>query len=607
MSFQQMNREREKIAPLLEHFTAIETILKTNKYIDDTTKKLHRLLDDAASTIQILFVGKEGVGKTSVINALLGRELLPSSMETPTEVNTFVKYSEEERVEAYFYDGYVATFSLSELHLFNSAQNELAETIRNHVNYIVIYIKHNLLKNVTLIDSKPIEVLHNQSVYFSHTILSRVDEIFWLTRGASAVTDDELKLLKKISLQYTKPYILINAIDEVTQNVKSFIDEERSRYGEYVHDFQTISAKQAINSRKTNDTQDLIDSKATNVIQLIEQIAQNEQKKSTHTILQFKNWLERFRKEIENIPTREPYISAIEVLRKHKEEAQLEFSREKRDLAIIQTYALDYKQTANVFKEVQTLYQLLKVIGGELYLRDDVTEKFEELATNYQQQVRSYRTISSEYESHFASLKKDIKKSEVLHGELQILLNAKANMVPLQDQIVLLNDKQVVLQNLWNAIKLAESQVLEELSSIQDYIMQLLNTRLQKILNQVSELHHQRQADEHAIVSYNNKLAEFDCIKEAQNYLQETIKPLLDDYTQQLDPLYISQMMQTIDLICGIELEHAQLNRNVAGNETVSELFEVNFVEEYKVFPLNLTAQDVVSDIPALPHPIVLV
>lgn len=605
MSFHQMTKEREKIAPLLEHFTEIETILKTNKYIDDTTNKLHRILDDAASTIQILFVGKEGVGKTSVINALLGRELLPATIETPTEVNTFVKYGEEERVEAYFYDGYVTTFSLSKLHLFNSSQNELAETIRNHVNYIVIFIKHNLLKNVTLIDSKPIEILHNQSVYFSHTILNRVDEIFWLLRGTTPTTDDELKLLKKISLQYTKPYILINAIDEA-QSVHQFINEERARYGEYVHEFHTISAKQAITSRKTNDTQDFIDSQATNVIQLIEKIAQNEEKKSTHTILQIKNWLERFRKEIENIPTREPYISAIEVLRKHKEEVQLEFSREKRDLAIIQTYAVDYKQTANLFKEVQTLYQLLKVIGSELYLRDDVTERFEELATNYQHQVRSYRTIYSEYESYFATLKKDIKKSEVLHGELSILLNPKADKVQLQDQILLLNDKQLILHKTWNEIKLVESKVLEELSNIQDYIMKLLNNRLQKILQQVSELNHQRQADEHAIVSYNNKLAEFDCIKEAQNYLQDTIKPLLEDNVQEIEPLYKAEMMQTIDLICGIELEHAQLRGNVAENQTIIEPFKVNFVEDYKVFALNLTEQDVVSDIPALPNKIVL-
>ena len=65
-------------------------------------------------------------------------------------------------------------------------------------------------------------------------------------------------------------------------------------------------------------------------------------------------------------------------------------------------------------------------------------------------------------------------------------------------------------------------------------------------------------------------------------------------------------MMQTIDLICGIELEHAQLRGNVAENQTIIEPFKVNFVEDYKVFALNLTEQDVVSDIPALPNKIVL-
>ena len=605
MSFHLMNKEREKITPLLAYFNEIETILKSNKYIDDTTSKLNRILDDASSTIQILFVGKEGVGKTSVINALLGRELLPSSVETPTEVNTFVKYGEEERIEAHFYDGYVTTFALSKLHMFNSTQNELADTIRNHVNYIVIYLNHNLLKNVTLIDSKPIEVLHNQSAYFSHTILNRVDEIFWLLRGTTPTTEEELKLLKKISLQYTKPYILINAIDEVS-NVHQFINEERSRYGDYVQEFRTISAKQAISSRKTNDTQDFIDSQATNVIQLIEKIAQNEEKKSAHTILQIKNWLERFRKEIENIPTREPYVSAIEVLKKYKEENQLELSKEKRDQAIIETYANDYKQTANVFKEVQTLYQLLKVIGSELYLRDEVTEKFEELATNYQHQVRSYRTISSEHESLLSALKKDIKKSEVHQGEFQIILNAKADKKRIQDQVILLNEKNLLLKKLWNTIKTAESNVLGELSSIQQYLMKIVHTRLQTILMQVSDLINQRQSDAQTIVSYNNKLAEFDCIKDAQDFLQSTIKPLLETSIQEINPLYINEMMQTIEFICGIELEHVQLSSQVAEKQSSSAQFNVNFEEEYHVFPLTLTEQDVISDIPALPNKIVV-
>ena len=600
MLTQQESENQKEIVPLLETFSSLESILKSNSYIQDTTKKLHYILEDAASNTQILFVGKEGVGKTSVVNALLGRELLPSSLKIPTEVNTFIKYGEDERVEAYFYDGEVSSFSLNKIHMFINSQTEIAEKIRENVNYIVIYIKHELLKNVTLIDTKPIELLNNQSAYFSHTILSRVDEIIWVVRGKEKATEEELALLKKIATGYTKPYILINAIDEVNTSINQLIKEERSRYGEFVNDFYSFSAKQSINARKTNDTQDFIDSQTTTVMQLIEHIAQAGNKKVIHTVSQIENWLLQLQREYEYIPLREPYSSAIENMNKQVEASQLESSREKRDLAIIQTYALDYEQTANTFKEVETLYQLLKVIGSELYLRDDLTESFEELATMYQQHVRSYRTIYRDYETLFADLQKNIKKSDLIDGELHIQINAKANGAQLQEKVVLINEKQTVLESVWKEIKIYEDSIIEQLYTIQNHLMTLTTNRLNAILKNVADLNNQRKSDYKINISYSKKLEEFDCLVDAQQFLKETIKPYIDNYVE-IDELSRLNLINTIDNISNISLQHTKYKENVDLDQSLMEPIKVNFEEQYKMFPLNLTDKDVLSDIPTIP------
>ena len=77
-------------------------IIVQNTYVKDTAKHLNRIIQDANNQTMILIVGKERVGKTTLVNGLLGREILSVDDQHPTSVNTFIRYGEQEEIKAYF-------------------------------------------------------------------------------------------------------------------------------------------------------------------------------------------------------------------------------------------------------------------------------------------------------------------------------------------------------------------------------------------------------------------------------------------------------------------------------------------------------------------------
>lgn len=589
---------------LMKEFKNLHSILSKNTYIRDTTNKLDQLIEDATSNVQVLLIGKERVGKSSLINAILNRELIPIVENFPTKVNMFIKYSDTEHIEVAFYDGYIAKFDINKLPLFVNGNLEIINIIHEHINYVTVYVKHDLLKKITLIDTKAIEFVNNGTIYFSESMLNRVDEIFWVIRGDSPLIEDEFKLLRKISARHMKPYVIVNAIDECVQGAKVFISSENARYGQYVEKIIGVSALLANEARITNEAQQLIDSNFPLFTQLLTMIADNFGEKQEHTTHQLNDWLIRLRKEFELIPVREPYLSSIEQLKLYQSEKEMEHSKEQRDLAIIKTFEEEYKQCSSVFKSVQTLYQMLKALSENLYLRDEYTEIYEEKATKYLQIIRSYRTVFSEYVTQINNMQRHIKSSEEKDGKLHLKLSSKGNKVQLKDLIILLNEKQAVLASIFSSIKLIENDLVTQLDSIQQRMNDLARVKLQSILKQVEQLNKKRHLEYKSLIASSSKLDEFDCLNDAQTYISTVVKEEIESniVNQELK----LQMLRTIQFITATELEHVLINKDIEIDDQLIVPIVVQFELQYPFVPLKIEEIDIISQLSPLPLPISL-
>lgn len=587
----------EDIVQLIERLKPVSNLLEQNSYIKATTNKLKRLIADAQLPTTILFIGKERVGKTATINSFLGRNVLASSVEMPTQVNTFIKFGEREHINAVFYDGVEITFDLNKLPLLTVSDTESAQIIREHMDYLEIYLQNKALEQVVLIDSTAIEG-DFQKAYFSPFVLDRVDEIFWLIRAGSPMTEAEVELLQKVSSDKEKPYVIINAIDSYEGNIDTFIQQERAKYGQYVEDFIAISAKDAMEAAKQNDSQKLIDSNFTQLNQLVQTLKVKNNQKMNKLMQRLVEWLQLFQMEMQQIPNREPLVSAAYSVIQFNEEHNSGASKEERDRVIIQAYRDEYEEVCNVFQHVETLYQLLQTLASTFYLRDQQVEQFEELAFAYQQNVRDYRKKHTEYTQLYSRAEEQYRKE--FKRYLQQWSKQHTN-----DQISLrvenLKNLYTDLKDLVGIINIQQKQLLQLFYQTQNHLMELAKKRMNYITKQLAELDNKRKVEVVYLKSYNEKLKEFGCVESAQKFLLEGVKPFVEQESEGLDDSLKAQFENVFNELSQVKWTLPNLEEEQLRNQPVANFQHLDFESEFTLIPLSLTEADIISDIPALP------
>lgn len=586
----------------VDRLRQLHSIIVQNTYVKDTAKHLNRIIQDANNQTMVLIVGKERVGKTTLVNGLLGRSILPVSDQNPTGVNTFLRYGEHEEIKAYFLDGMVAIFDMSKLELLTTGDTFASQILREHLDYLEVYVKHELLKSVTIIDSVSLEAGGGEMAYFSESLINRVDEIFWVLRSESMAIDAEVLLMEALKNKGVVPLCIVNGIDK-NNNTEAFIRSEKERIGHLLSDFVAISAMDALEAQQTDNKALWQRSQYDNLIAQIQRVAENSDKKTYAIIIRFLQWLERFRFELTIIPQRDPFQSAVENIEKFAGDTQYEFSRYQRDVAIVQEYEQEYEQVASVFKNVQTLYQLLQTISQHDYLQDDFVEQFTEKAVIYQQALREYRNMHNEYMREYERLDAQHKK---IHGKglMKAIFGHHTQNDFFKERVLRLNEQQEVCVTQYAKVREAEAIIVEEINTVQNYLINLSKKRLARIEKKVNELNQQRAKEKHQLKLYAAKLNEFSCLIEAQGFIKENIQPFLMDERVPLRPKDQQMLKETIDNITSIDLsKNGLLARSQMNNKMKSIAIPFDVESKYALQPLRLAETDVKSnDIPAIPN-----
>ncbi|SPU38443.1 Predicted GTPase [Lysinibacillus capsici] len=581
-------------------------IIVQNTYVKDTAKHLNRIIQDANNQTMILIVGKERVGKTTLVNGLLGREILSVDDQHPTSVNTFIRYGEQEEIKAYFLDGVVAVFDLSKLELLTTGDTFASQILREHLDYLEVYLKNDLLKSVTIIDSVSLEAGGGEMAYFSEALMNRVDEIFWVLRAGSMAMDAELLLIETLKNKGVEPLCVINGIDD-EEHATAFMDSEPQRIGHLMSDFIGISAINALVAKQTDSHELWQKSQYDQLIAHIHRVAENSDKKTYAILIRFLQWLERFRFELTVIPQRDPFQSAVENIEKYAGDTQYEYSRYQRDLAIVKEYEQEYEQVANTFKQVQTLYQLLQTIAQHDYLHDSKVEEFTEIAVHYQQMLREYRNMHSEYLREYERLDAQHKK---IHGKglMKAFFGQHTQNEFFKERVQKLNEQQEVCVAQYAKVQQAEVSMLQAIRDTQPFLIDLVKVRMSRIEQKVQKLNQQRAKDKRQLKRYAEKLNEFSCLIEAQGYIKEHLQPFLMNEQMPLKSKDIAMLEETVQAILAIDLSNncllarSQMNNKM---ESIAIPFEVQ--EKYPLQMLDLREEDVKSnDIPEIPKKLVV-
>jgi small GTP-binding protein len=153
-----------------------------------------------ANRFYLVIVGLFKRGKSSLINALIGKELAPVAVTPLTSVITFFEYSPGTTAEVFFEDGRRVPVSLPEVAEYIS-EEENPEN-KKQVYYLRIHTNAPVLENIVLVDTPGLGSLFSHNSETTLKFLPKIDAALFVLSADIPVskTDKEFLLQMKNSI-----------------------------------------------------------------------------------------------------------------------------------------------------------------------------------------------------------------------------------------------------------------------------------------------------------------------------------------------------------------------------------------------------------------------
>lgn len=182
----------------------VETILEHLEYLCEelninNRSVLRKIREELESPFSIAFVGEYNRGKSSIINALLGKDILEVRNEPTTSAVYIVEYSQD-----------------------------VGKEKRIKINPYLYKIGFNadFLRDIRIVDTPGIRSLHEEHEKILRDYLPKADMVFFVLDVSQPLSKDEMALMEEIRKRYHIRHIVIilNKID--------IVDEEELKQAE---------------------------------------------------------------------------------------------------------------------------------------------------------------------------------------------------------------------------------------------------------------------------------------------------------------------------------------------------------------------------------------
>jgi GTP-binding protein EngB required for normal cell division len=220
---------------------------------------LERLRENA---FNLVVFGEFKRGKSTFINSLLGKDILPSAVVPLTSVVTIVMYGEEEKAIIHFQDGHNETVSVTDLPEFIT-ESENPKNIKR-VSLVEVLEPAELLRDgVRLIDTPGVGSVYQHNTETAREFLPNADAAIFLVAADPPISKSEREFLGQVKECVPRMFFVQNKMDhlsseELEQSVefnRKVIEDELGY--DSVHIFP-ISARQALRG-KLQGNPDMVD------------------------------------------------------------------------------------------------------------------------------------------------------------------------------------------------------------------------------------------------------------------------------------------------------------------------------------------------------------
>jgi GTP-binding protein EngB required for normal cell division len=168
----------------------------------------------AAARLRVLVTGEAKRGKSTLVNALLGRDVLPSGVTPLTAVTTTVRYADDERAEVLFLDGHDEKHPLAALPRLVTERGNPGN--RRRIASVTVYVAAPMLADgIELVDTPGTGSVFDWDTQAAHEALRSMDAAVFVLTVDPPVSASERDLLEQVAQLSVTTFAVLNKADHL--------------------------------------------------------------------------------------------------------------------------------------------------------------------------------------------------------------------------------------------------------------------------------------------------------------------------------------------------------------------------------------------------------
>lgn len=254
MDFKQYEAAKFALAEILRSAMAIDT--KDPHLESESRSLLTRLAEDR---FNLMLVGRFSRGKSTLINALLGKDHLPTGVVPLTSVITTVKYGSRAQVVVNFNESrFRQEIPLSRLADYVTQQSNPGNV--KNVEYAEIELPVELLRRgLFFVDSPGLGSSIAENTRTTEKFIPHADAFVLVTSYDSPLSAEEDRILRQVHIAGKRLFVVVNKQDTVNPNERSqalsFVTRQLEHYHFSVQPkVFSISARQGLEGKTSKNT-----------------------------------------------------------------------------------------------------------------------------------------------------------------------------------------------------------------------------------------------------------------------------------------------------------------------------------------------------------------
>ncbi len=456
---------------------------------------LNKQIKRAVYPMEVAIVGQFSSGKSTFLNALLSKDILPTGITPVTSKVIYINYGQEHKLRVTYTSGVHEYHPIEKISMFSDQRVGTMDDIK----YLSIYAPVDILKGMSFVDTPGLNSQSEEDTQSTKKVFQDVGGIIWLTLIDNAGKRSEQEILDEhMSSFKTKSLCILNQKDKFDEKqietTTAYVEEKFSNHFSKVI---PISAKMALEAR-SHESAILIDDAMNGLIKDFRSGLENNPQCTTLKF--FSDDFERFKKKVEKIKNLD--LSTIE--------AEVDASNINDVLEYIEKVMRPSANSLNAFRIKNDLKNICDILINSYHTMISVYDALNTILENSKQKsMASLEKINVHYSNDLMSIYHQTERIfEMISANIYENIT-ETIMYDFKESTSSFLHKEKIEKYAYKTFKLDSNKTMNKLF-YNDTSVETMTTEVLKFLNIFEENTHEAieeiySAFEDEVMSWQNK------------------------------------------------------------------------------------------------------